>query len=371
MLLIADERRVYLLPEPHQLHFAVPLQTITTPNGNRTVNFNATLKRFAVSVQVNNAAGWHLGVAVALSGSQQALGTTNSSGRVTFTALPAGGNFTITATKQNYTFSPTSAPTGELHSDKTVTFAGALVSYTLSGRVTLDGHGLAATVTLSGSQAATTTTDAAGNYSFTVLAAGNYTLTPTKTNYVFSPTSLTFNDLSGNQLADFNATLKRFVVNVRVNDATGNGIPGVAVALSGPYQASGTTNSTGMATFSSVPAGGNYTLTPTKQNYSFSPASAPTGELQSDQTVTLVGALVSYTISGRLTADRDGLAEATVKLGGSQSAVTTTTQTETILSRCWPKGVTRWSRKRTMAFRQPAWPSTISAVINSPTSAAR
>ena len=116
---------VYTLPRATSTHtFALPVPTITTPNGNRTINFNATLKRFAVSVQVNNAAGSGLsGVAVALSGSQQALGTTNSSGRVTFTALPAGGNFTITATKQNYTFSPTSAPTGELHSDKTVTFA--------------------------------------------------------------------------------------------------------------------------------------------------------------------------------------------------------------------------------------------------------
>jgi hypothetical protein len=47
-------------------------------------------------------------------------------------------------------------------------------------------------------------TNTNGQYSFTNLAqGGNYSITPSKTNYVFSPPSVTFNSLSGNQTADF------------------------------------------------------------------------------------------------------------------------------------------------------------------------
>lgn len=51
-------------------------------------------------------------------------------------------------------------------------------------------------------------TDANGNYSFTNLAeGGSYTIIPFKTNYVFSPQSLTFTNLSVNQTADFAASV--------------------------------------------------------------------------------------------------------------------------------------------------------------------
>ena len=45
------------------------------------------------------------------------------------------------------------------------------------------------TMTLSGTSSATTTTDGSGNYSFSDLSNGNYTVTPTLAGYTFSPTS--------------------------------------------------------------------------------------------------------------------------------------------------------------------------------------
>jgi alpha-tubulin suppressor-like RCC1 family protein len=61
-------------------------------------------------------------------------------------------------------------------------------SYTVNGTVTLGGTGLSGvTVTVAGNSAATATTDAGGNYSFTNLSAGNYTVTPSLTGYAFSP----------------------------------------------------------------------------------------------------------------------------------------------------------------------------------------
>jgi len=44
-------------------------------------------------------------------------------------------------------------------------------------------------VTLSGAASASTTADASGNYTFTGLANGGYTVTPSKAGFVFTPAS--------------------------------------------------------------------------------------------------------------------------------------------------------------------------------------
>ncbi len=63
-------------------------------------------------------------------------------------------------------------------------------TYSISGTVTVSGSGLqGVTMTLSGSGSATVTTDASGNFSFINLANGSYTITPSKTGYMFNPTS--------------------------------------------------------------------------------------------------------------------------------------------------------------------------------------
>ena len=58
-------------------------------------------------------------------------------------------------------------------------------TYTISGTV----QGTGATLALSGSKNATATTDAQGKYSFTGLANGTYTVTPSKAGYTFNPAS--------------------------------------------------------------------------------------------------------------------------------------------------------------------------------------
>jgi len=58
----------------------------------------------------------------------------------------------------------------------------------LSGTVTSSSAAMEGVImTLSGAGSAVVTTDASGNYSFTGLADGSYTLTPSKVGYVFSP----------------------------------------------------------------------------------------------------------------------------------------------------------------------------------------
>ncbi len=62
-------------------------------------------------------------------------------------------------------------------------------------------------MTLSGTQSATTTTDANGRYQFaSVQINGNYVVTPSKTNYTFDPTSLSFTNITLDSPGDFVGT---------------------------------------------------------------------------------------------------------------------------------------------------------------------
>jgi YVTN family beta-propeller protein len=93
-------------------------------------------------------------------------------------------------------------------SDATTISSSGSVSYTISGLVALSGSGMnGVTVTLSGSCTGSTTTDGLGNYFFIVNAGGSYTVTPSLTNYTFSPPSATFSSLGGNQTANFTASV--------------------------------------------------------------------------------------------------------------------------------------------------------------------
>jgi len=84
-------------------------------------------------------------------------------------------------------------------------FAQTPNTYNISGRVTYNNLPVGgATVNLSGTTTATTTTDAVGNYQFSGLTiGGNYTVTPSVPNYLFTPASRTFNALNSNQTGNF------------------------------------------------------------------------------------------------------------------------------------------------------------------------
>lgn len=68
--------------------------------------------------------------------------------------------------------------------------SGGSTGYSISGTISggLTNHS-GVTVTLSGAATQTMTTSAGGAYSFTGLAIGNYTVTPTLSGYTFSPAS--------------------------------------------------------------------------------------------------------------------------------------------------------------------------------------
>jgi TolB protein len=169
--------------------------------------------------------------------------------------------------------------------------------YTISGRVTDNrGNGISdATVTLGGSASAVTTTDAAGAYSFAGLpAGGGYTLTPSKAGqYIRFGAGVS--NLNGNQTV--NLTLIPYVtVFVRVMDAVGNAVPGVAVRLGEQTFGAPLTNAAGTVTVNvTYPASGDATikLSPSKYGYAFSPPETSFNTRDGNQSFSFNAALVN------------------------------------------------------------------------------
>ncbi len=173
-----------------------------------------------------------------------------------------------------------------------VTFTTSAQTYTISGTARVGSTGLSGvSVALSGDAASSVTTTSSGVYSFTVTGGGNYTVTPTKTGYTFSPTNYSYTDLSASQSGqNFSATLNSYTISgtVRVGST---GLSGVSVALSGDAASSVTTTSSGVYSFT-VTGGGNYTVQPQKQFYSFTPSNAVFNSLAANQSQNFSAAAV-------------------------------------------------------------------------------
>src|SRR3990172_3692240 len=147
---------------------------------------------YSISGQVTLTGSGSSGVTMALSGASSATTITDASGNYTFTGLD-NGSYTITPSRAGFTFSPTSSPRTVSGANITaVNFTATVqaVTYSISGQVTLTGSGSSGvSMALSGASSATTITDASGNYTFTGLDNGSYTITPSRAGFTFSPTS--------------------------------------------------------------------------------------------------------------------------------------------------------------------------------------
>jgi hypothetical protein len=171
-----------------------PSSLQVTVNGANVTNenFTASAITYSVSGTVSPAANGS-GATLTLSGARSSTVTANSSGAYSFTGL-ANGSYTVAASKSGFTFSPSSSPVTVSGANVTgVNFTASTVSpatYSISGNISPAADGSAATVTLGGFSSATTAANSVGNYSFTGLANGSYTVTAQKTGFSFSPSSL-------------------------------------------------------------------------------------------------------------------------------------------------------------------------------------
>ncbi len=270
------------------------------------------------------------GVTITLTGASSLTKTTTTAadGTYSFTGL-TNGKYTLVPSLATYTFSPTNSSvtisganiTGQNFQASTVKPSTYSISGTVSGDKKED-----VTVTLTGVSSATATTGTDGTYSFTNLADGGYTVTPSCTGYTFTPASSSVTIAGANQTGkDFvSAAVKPSAYSISGN-VSGDTQKGVTITLGGDSSGTTTTDDSGAYSFANLP-NGSYLLTPSLSGYTFSPINSSVtiaGASQSGQNfVAKAVAPSTYTISGKVTGDV--IEDVTITLAGGASATTTT-----------------------------------------------
>jgi len=210
-------------------------------------------------------------ITVALSGASSTACTTASNGTYKIGNL-SQGNYTITPSGSGYCFNPSSRSYTLGDGRDNQNFI-AFIGYYIKGHVR-NGQNSAisgVTLTLSGTTSKTAVTDSNGYYELPAIpSGGNYTLTASKAGYAFSsPQSYT--QLTANQNnQDFSGGID---IKGYTKDNNGNAVSGVAVTLTGASGQSTTSNSSGYYEFIRL-APGNYSVSPSKTGWSFTPGSS-------------------------------------------------------------------------------------------------
>jgi type II secretory pathway pseudopilin PulG len=187
--------------------------------------------------------------------------TTDSSGVATFGNLTPGAGYTVSATKSGEsTFAEATVV-----EDQTTTIALALPTGSLTATVTWAGAPVSgATVTLSGGPNGTSvsgTTGAGGVVTFINVPAGaGFTILATKSGQSASVGA----SVTAGSTTSVPVGLPTANLTVRVRRSNGNNVPGASVRLSGGPMAisvgPGTTDGSGLVTFTNVPVGSGYTI---------------------------------------------------------------------------------------------------------------
>lgn len=183
----------------------------TAPAGMNAFLANINPSSYSISGQVTQAGAPLSGVRITLGGAASASAATDVNGDFTFNNLTGGYSYTVAASMNGYTFSPASATFNNLDVNQAANFSAA-TAYSISGNIALTGAGPlpGAMLMLSGAACNSMASDASGNYSFSGLVPGTYTVTPSLKGYSFSPVRQSFNNLSANQTAAFTASVAVF-----------------------------------------------------------------------------------------------------------------------------------------------------------------
>ena len=209
-------------------------------------------------------------------------------GNFTFSNLTSGQNYTLTALKATYTFTPVTL-TNVTVNQTAVIINGTQPTYTVSGTVLNGSTGVSGVTVsaVSGSSTLTAVSNANGVYSVAGLTAGlNYTVTAAKTGFSYTPASTVYNAIDANKTLNF--AQGTAVVNYTVSGTVLNGttpVSGVTVtAASTAGNVTTTTNSSGAYTLT-LASGGNYTVTAALTGQTFTPALTVYSNLNASKTL--------------------------------------------------------------------------------------
>lgn len=214
------------------------------------------------------------GVLIKLSGAATASTTTDASGNYSFTGL-ANGSYTVAPAATGIIFRPASSVvtlsganiSGNNFTETASSAATSSVSGVVSGAVAQN-----VTITLGGANSGSVLSDSSGNYSFSGLAAGNYTLTPSIAGDIFSPVSSAVTLPSGANVSgnNFTATANTAATSSLSGTVSGAVAQNVTITLSSANTGSTFTDASGNYSFSGLLVG-NYLVTPTLAGFVFSP----------------------------------------------------------------------------------------------------
>jgi hypothetical protein len=285
------------------------------------------------------------GSTVTLSGAASASTTADANGNYSFAGL-ANGSYTVAPSKSGFTFTPTSQPvTINGASQSAVNFTGQSTAiWSISGTISPTAGGAGATVSLSGAASAVATADASGNYSFSGLANGSYTVTPSNSGYTFTPASkaLTINGASQSGV-NFVAQSVGATWSISGAISPAGWGSGATVTLSGAANLTVIADASGNYNIGQL-TNGSYTVTPSKSGYTFSPASqavtvtganltginftavAPSNSITVDANISKDGATASTTVASPVFSTSSGnelllALIATDYLGGANTSV--------------------------------------------------
>jgi predicted outer membrane repeat protein len=287
--------------------------TFSPDGGSETINASiepAVQVQYVISGHIQTSGGTAISGVVmnGLPGSPSTDGSGDYSASV-----DSGWSGTVTPTKDDYVFSPTSRPYSNVTSDQTNQDYTGTPTYTISGYVRTSGAVGISGVTMGGLPPGTTT-NPSGYYSAIVNEGWSGTVTPSLAGYTFSPPSTTYPSVSSDQTnQDYTGTLNTYTIsgNAGIAGAVMNGLPGNPIA-----------NGIGFYT-ATVDHGWSGTVTPTLTGYDFSPSSRPYSNVTSDQTdQNYTATLKTYTISG-LVRTSGGTGIDGVSMGGLPGGVTT------------------------------------------------
>ena len=312
--------------------------TITTDGQTATVNFSGTYIRTASIIGSVTVEGEGVsGVTVRISATHTNQATqTDANGQYAFAQLRSG-SYTVEVSDfgADVGFSSPSqnvdlgvGETGAASFDGTYVRTAGII-----GRVSIEGNGLAGvTVSLSGIESRTATTDAAGQYAFAELRAGDYTVGISgydADDHGFSETSRSVTVALGQtENVPFDGIRLRTASIMGKVAVEGTGLPGVTVNLSGAESRSATTDDMGMYVFTELRAG-DYMVSISgydAEEHEFSQTSW-SGEVSLGQTVNVPfdgTRLRTAGISGQVSVAGDGLAGVMVSLAGPTSMMDTT-----------------------------------------------
>ncbi len=224
---------------------------------------------------------------------------TNSSGNYT-KSVAYGWSGKVTPSKTGYNFSPEYINYSNVIVAKSFqNYTATLKTYKVSGYITKDGSALSS-VSVSFSGLGTVTTNSSGYYYKYVNYNWNGTITPSKTGYTFSPSSISPGSITytkSNQ--NFTATLKTYTITGYVKDDDGNAISGASLSMS--TGGTKTSSSTGYYSFS-VNHGWTGSISVSKTGYTFSTSTRnySSAVVANKSNQNFVGEVIMIPISGRI-----------------------------------------------------------------------